>query len=85
MFICDGKYKQYLLPVVFSGAIKFLKSQRLMKVLRIVLTAQNYEEIIGCLYGDKDWCICVFGVSSIKTYNVTASIFSVVGNQVVNI
>ena len=80
-FVCDGKYKQYLLPVVFSGAIKFLKSQRFMTVLRMVLTVQNCEDVIDCLYSDKDWCICVFGVSSVKKYNVTAFIFQLLATK----
>ena len=46
-----------------------------MQVLKIVLTVQDCENVIGCLYGDKDWCIRVFGLSSVKKYNVTAFFF----------
>ena len=80
-FTCDGKYKQYLLPVVFSGALKFLKSQRFMQVLSIVLTVQNCEDVIGCLCGDKDWWILVFGLSFVKKYNVTAFFFQLLATK----
>ena len=70
--VCDGTHLQTFLPIIFSGALAFMKSPAFVAVLGVELTADNCIALVASLSTDANMCKGVFGIRSTKQYQVTA-------------
>ena len=77
-YICTGEYKQFMLPVVKSGAIDFLASSYFSDGIPYVIGYENAESVPDKLWNDKDWRAKVFGKKTVKKYNIHAFMFQLI-------
>ena len=71
-FVCDESYRDFILPVIYSGAMKFRESRRFNNKMPIVLTHDTCESFVDKLAKDKDWLSKVFGRGAVARYEVSA-------------
>ena len=82
--VCNGSSRKTFLPVIYSGAIKFLKSTRLSKTLPLLMDHDNSNNIINSLWKDKDWCKDIFGTKSPSKGNVVSFFFQMIATKIIS-
>ena len=82
--VCNGKYIKTFLPVIYSGASKFLKSTRIASTLPFILTHNNGSHLINTLWEDKDLCKDVFGVKHPNKGNVIGFFFQLIATNIIS-
>ena len=80
-FVCKGGYKKYILPVVFEGAIEFLESDYFSgkHTMPYPIFHETTNDMTNKLWESNDWRNKVFGIKSVKKYNVHSFFFQLVG------
>ena len=80
-FVCNGAYKKYILPVVFEGAVEFLDSDYFLgrHNMPYPLTHETTHDMTNKLWESNDWRTKVFGLKSVKKYNVHSFFFQLIG------
>ena len=84
-FVCDDTIYKYILPVVFDGAMEFLKSRRLTDSLPWELTNANCEELIDLLDKDADWKTRVFGIASVSKFSCASFFFQLLATGMLSL
>ena len=83
--VCSGDYTKYILPVVAEGVLKFLGSDHFKDYIRESnpVTNANADSILESLSKDRnsEWRKDVFGLKSVKVYNIRAFFFQLVGSK----
>ena len=88
-YVCDagrrdknGKAKpQYILPIIYQGALDFLASKRVGDKLPFELDHENGGELIDLL--DNNWLLRIFGKVSVNKYNVSSFWFQLIATGIV--
>ena len=70
--------------MVYSGAIKFLKSSCFTDIMPFDLNVQNCDELVDSLYLNKDWCKTVFGIKGVKKYNIATFFFQLFATKILS-
>ena len=83
-FVCDGTYEEYILPIVYEGALEFLSSKVLTDKLPFEISIANCDSFLDSLYKEESWLIRVFGISSVKKYNVASFFFQLIGSRILS-
>ena len=68
--VCTGSCRKTFLPIIYSGAMRFMKSSRLTSKLPLLVTHENRDDLINTLWEDKDFCKDVFGLKNPTKGNV---------------
>ena len=82
--VCNGSCRKTFLPIIYSGAIKFMKSTRLTSTLPLVMDHDNSNNIINTLWEDKDWCKNVFGTKSPSKANVVGFFLQLIATRIIS-
>ena len=81
--MCKGTYKKYVLPIVYEGAVAFLKSSYFLDRLgKIEVTYKSYDCLPSILWDSQDWRKTVFGVSSMERFNVNCFFFQLLAAKI---
>ena len=83
-YVCDGSYRNFILPVVYTGAMEFLESRRFNDKMPIELTYNNCELFVDKLAKDKDWLFKVFGKETMARYQVAAFYFQLFPTKIIS-
>ena len=81
--VCDGTHLQTFLPIIFSGALAFMKSSAFGAVLGVEIKADNCAASVASSSSDANMCKSVFGVRAPKTYQVTAFFLQLVALRLI--
>ena len=82
--VCDGSNSKTFLPIIFSGALAFLRSSTFGSVLGVAINVDNGSEFVASLASDGDWCKSVFGLKNPTTYNVTAFFLQLIALRIID-
>ena len=82
--VCNGKYSKTFLPVIYSGAMRFLKSTRLTSTLPLLLTHETNAGLINTLWEDKDFCKDIFGVKNPTKGNVIGFFLQLIATRIIS-
>ena len=63
---------EHSVPIIFSGALAFMKSSAFGAVLGVEIKADNCNAFVASLSSDANMCKSVFGLKNPKTFQVTA-------------
>ena len=83
-FVCDDTYEKYILPITYEGALEFLLSKVLTDKLPFEISLSNCEELLDTLYKEESWLIRVFGISTVKKYNVASFFSQLIGSRMLS-
>ena len=83
-YICTGGHRKYFLPIIYTGAIEFLRSERMDKTFPYTVEVNNCDGMLSSLTDDTDWVKRIFGKKKITKYNVTAFFFTLVGSNILS-
>ena len=83
-FVCDNTYEKYILPIIYEGALEFLSSKVLTDKLPFEISLSNCDELLDTLYKEESWLIRVFGISTVKKYNVASFFFQLIGSKMLS-
>ena len=82
-FICTGKYKDFVLPIVFDGAMDFMKSSHFKDGLKEDVTYDMREHIPNLIWNSDDWQKSVFGIKSIAKKHVYSFFFQLLATNLI--
>jgi hypothetical protein len=82
--VCTGSCRESFLPVIYSGAVKFMNSDRLRSTLPLVIDHDNSDSIINTLWEDKDRCKEVFGTKSPKRANCVGFFLQLIATKIIS-
>ena len=83
-YVCDGEYKTQFLPVIYSGAVKFLDSRKFECINTYIITVGNCDEVLDILAKDKDWLHTVFGKEKVSKFNVTGFFLQLLATKILS-
>ena len=73
-----------MLPIVYEGAIEFLKSRRLVDAMPYMICYSDIEGLVDLLYKDNDWTERVFAIKTVSKYNVAAFFFQLIATKILS-
>ena len=83
-FVCKRDPKGYIKPILFEGAVEFLGSKRIQDALPLEITYASCDDILDLLYMDRDWLIRVFGMYTVRKYNVASFFFQLFATKILS-
>jgi len=83
-FVCTGEHQKYILPIVYEGAIEFLKSRQLVDAMPYKICYSDIEGLVDLLYKDSDWTERVFAIKTVSKYNVAAFFFQLIVTKILS-